>query len=764
MGKITINGKTCEFKDGEYVLQIARANGIFIPAICYLNGCSPTLACRLCMADVDGKRAYTCNAKAKDGMVVVTNSQEIAAERKAIMQVYCINHPLECGVCDKSGECELQNFTTYMKVDEQVVAIEDSHKPVVEWGKVSYDPALCIMCERCITVCNDKIGEGALVKVNRAAKQVPKEWKDKLPKDAFMVWGKMQKSLIGAKAGENLDCSQCGECTSVCPVGALVGTKFKYSSNAWELKRVPASNPHSSDCELIYYDVKETGSENMKQKIYRVSNDFHFAEINTAARFGFDFNKEDSIKDLEVFNKIVEGIKNKEIQTIKFNSFITNEEAYLLELLREKFDLNLVNSEAKNYQEFLNIYSQISGKTLYNGNYEDISKSDFVICAGSFLRYDSPNTSYKMNNALKIAKAAGVYFHHINDELVSAYSKNLLNITHNPNIDVEILQFILNEFADDKLPAWAKADTAALANKIGFDLEAYKGLKSAKERVSLIIGEDFYLSKNSETLAKLLGLITKYTQIKTIMIPPRTNSLGVSLLCKLTNETKGKVLGYNEDGDISFGVLECDLDAPALNQQEGTFTNIDKRVVPTNAAIAYKGYELVDIANELLNERVSHVVAYTSRLSSNTHFNRVRFDDLTNYYSNSGVNHRGYILNETECKNEIKEFKIENKNSIDKNFIYLANPIDQFSKFTNYASELTQMAALYISDEYSKENSLEENSLVKVCINEQCSILRVKIDKNIKNSAVYLPYFDEKIVIADKFINRFMPAQISKAE
>lgn len=764
MGKITINGKICEFKDGEYVLQIARNNGIFIPAICYLNGCSPTLACRLCMADIDGKRAYTCNAKAKDGMIVTTNSQEIQAERKAIMQVYCVNHPLECGVCDKSGECELQNFTTYMKVNEQVVAIEDSYKPVVNWGKISYDPSLCIMCERCITVCNDKIGESALIKVNRAAKQVPKEWKDQLPKDAFMVWGKMQKSLVGAKAGETLDCSECGECSSVCPVGALVGSKFKYSSNAWELKRIPASNPHSSDCELMYYDVKESSSENMKPKIYRVSNDFHFAAINTAARFGFDFNKENSSKNAEVFNKIVEAIKNKEIQSIKFNSFITNEEAYLLDLLREKFDLNLVNEEARAYQEFLETYAKISGESLYNGNYEDISKSDFVISAGSFLRYDSPNSSYKMNNALKIAKAGGLYFHHIHDEVLSAYSKNLLTVLHDKNIDIEILHFLLNEFADENLPAWAKADKAELAKKIGLDLEAYSALKSAKERISLLVGEDFYLSANRETLAKTLGLIAKYSKIKIIMIPPRTNSLGVALLCKLSKEVKGKVLGYNEEGDFTFGVLESQLDAPALNQQEGSFTNIEKRLVPTNAALPYEGYELLDFANALLDEKFAHVVAYTSRLSKNPHYKNLRFDALTNYYSNDGENHRGYLLNELSCESKEEKFNFDNVNKMDNSYLYLANPIEQFSKFTNYASQLSQVAELYVSEEYLKENNLEDKALVKICLGEDCSVLRIKVDKNIKNSAAYLPYFDEKIIIADKFVNRFMPVKISKAE
>lgn len=86
------------------------------------------------MAEIDGKRVYTCNTKAKDGMSVYTNTPEILKEHNAIMQTYCVNHPLECGVCDKSGERHLQNLTLHMKVDSQNFSIKDSFKKVQDWG------------------------------------------------------------------------------------------------------------------------------------------------------------------------------------------------------------------------------------------------------------------------------------------------------------------------------------------------------------------------------------------------------------------------------------------------------------------------------------------------------------------------------------------------------------------------------------------------------------------------------------------------------
>ena len=684
MAKITINSQICEYEENEYILGVARRNGIFIPALCYLSGTSPSLACRLCMVEADGKRVYACNAKAKNGQNIITDTAELRAERKAIMQTYCINHPLECGVCDKSGECDLQNFVLHLGVDEQIYAIKDTHKIQQKWGLINYDPSLCIVCERCMSVCKDKIGENALKLTPRGGDELDKNLKEGMPKDAFAVWNKFQKSLIAPVSGENLECSSCGECAAVCPTGAMSIGKFQYSTNAWELNKIPASNPHSSDCELIYYDVKKSG---LKEKIYRVSNDYNFGEINTATRFGYDFSKENSTKNKEVFEKIVSKIANGEIKTIKFSSFITNEEAKILSLLKEKFDLNLINDEALSYQNFMSEFAKFSGESLYNANSQDIKNSDFIVVCGSFLRSDSPNLGYKVNNALKINKASGIYYHTISDEVVQNYAKNFIYIKHESKFDIEILLFLLQKFGKN-LPSQLEEKLKSQTQSLNLDEAKIDEILVGKEKFALIIGEDFITSKNAKTLANLTGLIQKFTPFKVLIIPPRTNSLGVSLICKLDTTPKGEVLGYNEKGDISIGCLNSHLDMPSLIQQEGTFTNYDKRVVPTNAALSYNGFELNDIANAL-GIKAEFAVDYTPNLGDS--FKNIKFDDLENFYDNGGANHRGYELEGKICQNEIKEFEIKNLNkelNLKENevWIYKANPIHQFSKFTNASS------------------------------------------------------------------------------
>ena len=797
---ITIDGKQCKATEGEYVLGVARRNDIFIPALCYVTNCSPTLACRLCLVDIDGKRAYSCNARAKEGMNVITKTEEIEKERRAIMEIYDVNHPLECGVCDQSGECELQNYTLHMGVDSQHHCIADTHRPTKNWGKIHYDSSLCIVCERCVTVCKDMIGESALKTVPRGGAELDKSWKDKTEKDAYAMWNKLQKSIIGVASGaEMLDCTQCGECTAVCPVGALVGTDFQYTSNAWELKKIPASNPHSSDCSLLFYDVKHTSTSNPEPKIYRVSSEHNYAPLHAAARYGFDFHNEVAGKDESAFNKVVDLLKNK-VDTIVFDSYITNEEALILQKLKEKFGYKLVNEDAKAYQNFLKNFASTAGKSLYSGDLESIRSSNFVVSIGSAIKTDSPNAGYAMNNAIGMNKGAGIYFHPVADPIVSAYSKNLLSVTHNIGAEEAIAYLLLDLFGDkETMPKSVveylasfhtiekktiqesvkeevkemvkdeesgedkevvntitklvdkeiEIDTNALLEVIGAEadlVEKITKLLDKKDNFSLIVGEDLYTHPRAENIAKLLGLIERFTAFSLVIIPSRTNTLGVSLICDLDDVKGNFTLGYNVKGDFTLSALgKGDLAMPALNQQEGTFTSMNKRVVPTNAALSFKGYCLNDIANALGLE-AEWTIDYTPYLPSEKGFKKEKFDNLPNRYENDGTENRGYALVSANVASHDEVEPIAHFSTKEGDVVYRANPVHQFSAFTNRAHQLNEAGALYVSKAFLEAKNLQDGSVVTV-ENEagEKLVIALKEEKMIDGLIAYLPTFDTKI-------------------
>ena len=754
MSEITvkIDGIECKAKEGEYLLNIARREGIFIPAICYQTGCSPTLACRLCIVEADEKRVYACNAKAKDGMDVLTHNDELQEERVSIMQVYDVNHPLECGVCDQSGECELQNYTLYMNINEQKYAIPDTYRPIRDWGLMKYDASLCIVCEKCITICKDMIGDSVLKTVPRGGESLPKELKEQMPKDAYAMWNKLQKSIIGTVNEDNsLECQDCGECIAVCPVGALVSSDFQYTSNAWELEKIPASNPHSSDCSLMYYDVK-------RDKIYRVTNDFHYVSLSGAARFGFDFENRVEKKDEEAFQKAISFVKD-EADSIKFNSFITNEEALILQELKKKYNLKLVNDDAYKYQQFLKAYSSTSGSSLYSGDLNSIKSSNFIVVVGSHLRYDAPVVGFAVNNAMTMNKGAGLYFHSVCDSVVPTFSKNMNHIKNEVGSEEHVLAFILDKFnkiardgegeKPDALPKEIEKvlkdiDLKSIGIAEDFD-EMLTKMLAKKDSFSLVLGSDLYTHPKALNIAKLAGLIDRYTNFDVTIIPSSTNTLGVSLICDLDESEGEKTLAYNEDGDFVLSALgDGDLDMPALNQQEGTFTSINKKVVPTNAAVSYHGYNLNDLANGLGLE-ANLTIDYTQKLPRSKGFMAAHFDALPNFYDNAGNEIRGYDLKVKSIKVDEKMEKLSKVEKLKGDVIYLSNPINQFSPFTNKAHQLKSEAALYVSSEFLEAKKLSEGDEVEIKNKQGAVKVKVELDKQLECEIPYLGTYDRDV-------------------
>jgi len=794
MISITIDGTEFKAKEGEYILNAARANDVFIPAICYLTRCSPTLACRICLVEADGKQVYACNAKVKEGMEVTTETPNILEERRAIMEVYDVNHPLQCGVCDKSGECELQNYTLELGVDSQSYMIPDTKREATNWSSVlHYDPGLCIVCERCTTVCKDMIGDAAITTVKRGGADLDKGYKDTMPKDAYSMWNKLQKSVIAPSNGtEFTNCSDCGECLAVCPVGALVSRDFVYQSNAWDLRRIPAVAAHSSDGAQIYYEVKPTSIEDRSERIYRITNEWNYVSLDGSARFAYDFENRNVSKDEAAFNAAVEAFKKAD--TVRFNSMITNEEAMMLQTLKEKMGLKLYNPEVRAFQKFLGHYEAASGNSLYSTDTDTImKKSDFVISVGAALRNDSPAMKYAFNNVQKLNKGAGLYFHPVGDTLIPTFGKTVESFIHKVGHEEAALYLVLDLFADkEKLPSDVKdyiesfksSETRTvkeqvmktvkemvlneetgeeeevskkvketvekeitvtingLVNLLGGDSEkfdaAFEKMMKKKEAFSLMVGEDLYFHDKAENLAKLVALVEATCNIDVVMTPPKSNALGVALICDLDDECSGYTVGYNENGDFRLSALgNGDLDMPAMNQQEGTLTSIAKRVLPTNAALEYDGYELNDLVKALVGAP-ELTIEWTALLPTDRGFKAVEFDSLPNAFTNQGVDNRGYVLevSKVEVEMPIVE-KFDESLVLDGDIAYRCNPARQFNDFTDKSHEIFEAFALYAST--AKAESLGEK--VEVVFENGSITLDVVADEKIQGDIVKVPDF-----------------------
>jgi NADH-quinone oxidoreductase subunit G len=621
-----------------------------------------------------------------------------------------------------------------------------------------------------------------------------------------------------------LDCTSCGECASVCPVGALVDTHFIYTSNAWELKQIPATCGHCSAGCQISYDVKHTSIENTEDKIYRVMNEWNYVSLCGAGRYGFDYQNRVEGKNKVAFSNAIEAFKKAD--TIEFTSTITNEEAYIFQSLKEKYGYKLVNKEAKALQTFLSNYSEISGTKLYGYDLEATHNANFIISVGTALKSDNPNARYALNNSMTVNKGAGLYFHPVKDPIIEGLGKSIMTVTHAPLQEEAVLYLILDLFADkEKLPSdvvnylasfhsqktvtveetikeeiteivkvmkkneetgeeeeveeekkkmvpkkiskEVKVDDNRLLEILGADEKFMEELEknlAKKETFALIAGPDLYTHPNSKNLARLLGLIEKYSAFEITMIPTLTNSLGVALICELDDAKGSFTIGHNTKGDFTLSALgNGDLDMPAINQQEGTLTSVNKRVNPTNAAVGYNGYTLNDIANEL-GLKAEHTIDYTLSLPVASGFKSKKFDDLPNHYDNDGSEHRGYLLEniavEVSANESVDKFSDAKMQGT---LIYLANPVRQFSKFTNKTTNLDEIGGIYMSEEFLSKSDLNEGDSVRVKSENGELIVNIVSDNKISGDIALLPTFDSKINSEALFSSyRFATASIEK--
>ena len=206
---LTIDGRQIAVEKGTTILDAAKSCGIEIPTLCHIKlkgTCvdNHPASCRLCVVEVAGRRnlAPACATTCMEGMEVHTNTMRVLNARQTVLELILSNHPHDCLICPKSGNCELQNLARRLKIHEAPYegGEKSSHK-IEKTVSIVRDMNKCILCRRCETMCNDVQTVGAIGAMNRGF--------DTTIAPAF-----------GMKLSES-ECTYCGQCVAVCPVGAL---------------------------------------------------------------------------------------------------------------------------------------------------------------------------------------------------------------------------------------------------------------------------------------------------------------------------------------------------------------------------------------------------------------------------------------------------------------------------------------------------------------------------------------------------------------
>jgi NADH-quinone oxidoreductase subunit G len=410
----TVDGTRLTAPAGTLLIEACKSAGIEIPAFCYYPGLSLQAACRMCVVRIEKmpKLQTACTTPVAEGMVVQTETPEIAQARKATLQLLLGNHPLDCPVCDAGGECELQDMTFKYGAADSFYAEPKNHREEQQWSPVVYfDRPRCILCYRCVRMCGEGMDVFALGIQNRGASSV------------------IAPNIPAAQTPDDLarvDCEQCGMCIDACPVGALTSGTYRYKTRPWEMNHVPTVCTHCGDGCKTTLGVRSTsdGSEIVRgdnRDKSGMNGDF----LCNKGRYAFDFanspqrlttplvRKDGTLKPVSWEEALTyAGTKLRELRDTRGGSSIgvigsnriTNEEAYLLQKFARTV-LQTSNIDHHRTADYVAFAQALSGTTGRTASQHDTATSPAVLIVGGDPTNENPLTAWNLRTDVRLNRA-----------------------------------------------------------------------------------------------------------------------------------------------------------------------------------------------------------------------------------------------------------------------------------------------------------------------------------------------------------------------
>lgn len=388
---LTIDGRAVQVPPQTLVIDAAKSVGIEIPAFCYYEGLSLAAACRMCLVEVEKmpKMMTACTLPVSEGMVVRTETEQVKQARKYTLEFLLTNHPLDCPVCDKGGECELQDMVFRYGAGESRYTEEKVHTPEKQFSPVVFfDAPRCILCFRCVRVCNEALGVGALGVINRGV-----------------------TSEIAPNVGDHLECDECGACIDICPVGALTSGAYRYQTRPWEMTHVGTICTHCGDgCKTTLGTRNDQIIRGNNRDRSGINGEF----LCIKGRYAFDFHdhperlqspllRVDGKLEEVSWAKALAAVAQKFTQTLAEggafgvigSNHTTNEENfYLQKFARQVLKTNHIDHHRTG--DIVTLIDALSGKTSKLATVNDLYERKAILVLGADLALEHPMLSYQI--------------------------------------------------------------------------------------------------------------------------------------------------------------------------------------------------------------------------------------------------------------------------------------------------------------------------------------------------------------------------------
>ncbi len=450
--EIEINGGKYSAFTGQTILEVARQNNIFIPTLCYDPRLESQGACRLCLVEVEGRpeAVPSCITKAAGGMKVTTDSEHINALVRLNLEMIISDHPLDCMTCDSTGSCTLQDLAYRYSIDGSRFTGSIHKKKVLDDNPFIYrDNEKCILCGRCVRMCDEIVGSNAIGYAGRGFESeiVP----------AF------EQSL------KDTDCVFCGNCISTCPVGALQPKPYLKKARIWQVDKVMTTCPYCGvGCQLELH-VKDNKIVNVTSP---VGENLNWGNLCVKGRFGLDFVQSEKrltdplLKDssgkfkkagwekaIETTAAILSGIIKKhgpDSVGVLSSAKVTNEENYLM----SKFARAVVGTNNIDHCARLCHASTITGliPTFGSGamtnSINDIKDSGASIIIGSNTTEAHPVIGYEIiRNVIK----NGLKLIVIDPRDIPITKYAAIHLKQKPGTDIAVLMGLMNVIYNESL-------------------------------------------------------------------------------------------------------------------------------------------------------------------------------------------------------------------------------------------------------------------------------------------------------------------------
>ncbi len=533
---VTINGKEIKLEKATTVLEAARSAGIQIPTLCYHEQLEKYGGCRLCLVEVEKmpRLQTSCTLMVTDGMVVKTETEQIADVRRGILEFLLINHPLDCPYCDKAGECTLQDLVE--KYGPAKGRFKEKKRKVPE---SLGDPVIvrnmerCVMCTRCVRMCEGLQGASAIAVINRGG-----------------------HSHIEPFSGSRFECEYCGNCVSVCPVGAIMSRLHRHSYRPWQVKeQYETVCPY---CGVGCTVVAQVRDDVIKRVVPKLGSAVNNGMLCSRGRFGYEFVNSKERLTAPLIRKggtLTEATweeaitlvakKLQEIQTTAGSQAIggiaslrcTNEDNYVFQkFMRLVVGTNNIDTAARTgfagAQSFIeNIFGQGATANIISG----IANADTVLVAGGdpttvnpILGLQIRACSRREGNILTIGNVEG---------LRNFNPKALLPA---PGAETVLLEGVVaalkakkgrpgaNKALEEKINAVTISAEEA-AGKAGItpeQLSAFADTLASAATLSLVIGKEIVQSAGGSYKLLLLSAINYLANGRIYLLSERANEQG----------------------------------------------------------------------------------------------------------------------------------------------------------------------------------------------------------------------------------------------